>query len=103
MRSQFEARLIILGGATADDKTEPRQKLMALAESLGVAADIDLMGFMPNPYAYMGRARVFVLSSAWEGFGNVLVEALRLRLPRSQHRLSLRTVRESWPRAATVA
>ena len=40
-----------------------------------------LLGFMPNPYAYMARARVFVLSSAWEGFGNVLVEALACGCP----------------------
>ena len=39
------------------------------------------MGFMPNPYAYMARARVFALSSAWEGFGNVLVEALACGCP----------------------
>ena len=82
LRSRFEARLVILGGATADDKTGPRQQeLMALADSLGVAADIDLVGFMPNPYAYMARARVFALSSAWEGFGNVLVEALACGCP----------------------
>ena len=40
-----------------------------------------LLGFMPNPYAYMARSRVFALSSAWEGFGNVLVEALACGCP----------------------
>ena len=33
-------------------------------------------GAVANPYAYMSRARLFVLSSAWEGFPNVLTEAL---------------------------
>ena len=82
LRQRLDARLVILGGATADDKTESRQQdLLALAESLGVAADLDLVGFMANPYAFMARARVFALSSAWEGFGNVLVEALACGCP----------------------
>ena len=73
---------MILGGATADGKTEIRQQdLVALAEGLGVASDLCLLGFMPNPYAYMARARIFALSSAWEGFGNVLVEALACGCP----------------------
>jgi glycosyltransferase involved in cell wall biosynthesis len=82
LRARREARLVILGGATAEAKTEIRQQdLVALAESLGVAADLCLMGFMPNPYAYMARAKLFALSSAWEGFGNVLVEALACGCP----------------------
>jgi glycosyltransferase involved in cell wall biosynthesis len=82
LRATREARLVILGGATADAKTEVRQQdLVALAESLGVANDMCLLGFMPNPYAYMARSRVFALSSAWEGFGNVLVEAMACGCP----------------------
>jgi len=38
-------------------------------------------GFVENPFAFMGRASVFVLSSAWEGFGNVLAEALACGCP----------------------
>ena len=82
LRARREARLMILGGATADAKTELRQQdLLALADSLGVAQDLCLTGFVANPYAYMARARVFALSSAWEGFGNVLVEALACGCP----------------------
>ena len=82
LRATREARLVILGGATADGKTEIRQQdLVALAEGLGVASDICLLGFMSNPYAYMARSKVFALSSAWEGFGNVLVEALACGCP----------------------
>jgi glycosyltransferase involved in cell wall biosynthesis len=82
LRATQKARLVILGGATADGKTEVRQQdLLALAESLGVAADMQLLGFVSNPYAFMARSRVFALSSAWEGFGNVLVEAMASGCP----------------------
>ena len=40
-----------------------------------------MLGFIKNPYAYMTRAAVFALSSAWEGFGNVLVEAMAVGTP----------------------
>ena len=52
-----------------------------MAASLGVANDLDLPGFVANPYAYMARASLFVLSSRWEGFGNVLAEALACGCP----------------------
>ncbi|MEP7106626.1 MAG: glycosyltransferase [Ferruginibacter sp.] len=37
-----------------------------------------LMGFEPNPYKWMARCDVLILSSIYEGFGNVLVEAMAL-------------------------
>lgn len=37
---------------------------------------IKLLGFVDNPYSYIRAADLFVISSAWEGFGNVLVESL---------------------------
>ena len=54
---------------------------MVLAAELGIGCDVELPGFAPNPLAYMARAAVFVLSSTWEGFGNVLVEALACGCP----------------------
>jgi len=55
--------------------------LLALAHQLGVGNDVAFPGFVENPFAYMARASVFVLSSAWEGFGNVIVEALACGCP----------------------
>jgi len=69
------ARLMILG------EGEERPKLEALIQELGLDEDVSLPGFVDNPYAYMARAAVFVLSSAWEGFGNVLVEAMAVGTP----------------------
>ena len=50
--------------------------LKARVAELGLGDRVRFLGFRANPYAYMARAEVFVLSSLWEGFGNVLVEAM---------------------------
>jgi glycosyltransferase involved in cell wall biosynthesis len=68
-------RLVILG------EGNDRAPLEALAVKLGLKDDIDLPGFVTNPFAYMSKAALFVLSSAWEGFGNVLAEAMALGVP----------------------
>lgn len=75
LRKQRPARLVILGDG------RHRARLEALATELGVADDVALPGFTPNPYAWMARAELFVLSSAWEGSPNVLTEALALGTP----------------------
>lgn len=75
VRSQRPCRLLILGDG------RERSKLEALSRTLELRNDIDLLGFVPNPYAYMSRASVVALPSRWEGLGNVLVEALALGVP----------------------
>ncbi len=65
-----DVRLLILG------EGEERNELEKLIISLRLAKNVDLPGYVANPYAYMSRASVFVLSSSWEGFAVVLVEAL---------------------------
>ncbi len=69
------ARLIVLGEGRL------RAVLESLATELGVRARVALPGFDANPYAWMARAQLFVLSSAWEGSPNVLTEALALGVP----------------------
>ncbi len=75
VRSQRPARLVILGDGGK------RAALTALAQELGMSADVSMPGHVDNPYAYMARARLFVLSSRWEGSPNVLTEALALGTP----------------------
>lgn len=70
VRRKRPARLLILG------EGDERGALEALARELGVAEDVSLPGFLPNPHAFMRRVAVFVLSSAWEGLPNVLIEAM---------------------------
>ena len=70
LRARVRARLVILGEGVG------RQRLEKRVAELGLSGHVLMPGFHPNPYACMARARVFVLSSAYEGFPNVLVEAL---------------------------
>lgn len=69
------ARLVILG------EGRERKQLQDLARALDVDVDVDLSGWVANPYAYMARASVFVLSSIREGLSNVLIEALASGCP----------------------
>lgn len=75
LRAVLPARLIILGEGRL------RGALDVLAAKLGISEDVTLPGFVVNPYAWMSRASLFVLSSAWEGSPNVLTEALALGVP----------------------
>lgn len=75
LRRQRPARLLILGEGAA------RPELEQLIGELGLSSDIALLGFVTNPYAYMRRASLFVLSSHWEGLPTVLIEALACGAP----------------------
>ncbi|MCG8345898.1 MAG: glycosyltransferase [Chlorobiales bacterium] len=75
LRKRREARLMILGEGPL------RPELEALVETLDLKKDISLPGFIANPYAYMRCSALFILSSRWEGFGNVLVEAMACGTP----------------------
>ncbi|MEF8792419.1 glycosyltransferase [Thiohalorhabdus sp.] len=75
LRADRQARLVLVGQGGEWTALE------ALARELGVAGDVDLVGFRSNPYDYMGHASVLALSSRWEGLGFVLVEAMALGTP----------------------
>jgi len=75
LRQTQNARLLILG------EGELRPQLEALVAGLGLQDHARLPGFVDNPFAYLSRSALFVLSSAWEGFGNVLVEAMACGTP----------------------
>lgn len=69
------ARLVILG------EGPDRAALAELVNELGLRDVVALPGFVDNPYPYMSRAGLFVLSSRWEGLPTVLVEALYCGAP----------------------
>ena len=72
LRAVLPARLLVLG------EGEERNRLEALVRRLGLGADIDLAGYVANPYPAMAAADAFVLSSQREGLPTVLLEALAL-------------------------
>lgn len=75
LRERHPARLLLLG------EGPERNKLESLASTLGIHNDVALPGFISNPYAAFSRAALFVISSDYEGLGNVLIEALACGCP----------------------
>ena len=69
------AKLLILG------EGPDRAALEKLVIELGLSEAVEMPGFASNPYAYMARAAVYVLSSRWEGLPTVLIEALACGIP----------------------
>lgn len=77
VRAQYaDAPGLLLLGDGAD-----RASLEQLAHDLGVAAHVRFAGFCSNPFPFMRAARMLVLSSRYEGFGMVLLEAMALGTP----------------------
>ena len=68
-------RLIILG------EGGQRRQLEALVRELGIQDSVSLPGWSYNIFSFMSRASLFVLSSRYEGLGNVLIEALACGCP----------------------
>lgn len=75
VRSRRPARLVILGDGAA------RGHLQRLSRHLAIDADVEFAGYVDNPYAWMSRASLLVLSSRWEGLPGVLIEAMACGCP----------------------
>jgi glycosyltransferase involved in cell wall biosynthesis len=73
--SRRPARLVILGEGGY------RAELEQLVAQLGIGSDVDLPGFAGNPFAYMSKASLFVLSSKFEGLPGALIEAMACGTP----------------------
>ena len=69
------ARLIVLG----EGRLRPR--LLSLARELGIAEQVAFPGFRENPYAFLAKADLFVLSSRHEALPTVLIEAMACGCP----------------------
>ncbi len=77
-----DLKLVILG------EGELKDYLVGLSQELGLKTyvwdrdalsenfDVYFLGFQKNPFKFIARSKLFVFPSLWEGFGNVLVEAM---------------------------
>ncbi|MCT9809658.1 glycosyltransferase [Acidovorax sp. Be4] len=76
LRQHRAARLVILG------EGELRPELESLLRQLNLGTDtVQMPGFVPNPYAWLSRSSLFVLSSRREGLPGALIEAMACGTP----------------------
>ena len=75
LHKKMDARLIILG------EGERRSELEAIIQRLDIGKEVDLPGYVENPYSFMRQSKVFVLSSKWEGSPSVVIAALACGCP----------------------
>ena len=75
VKEKMDVRLLILG------EGEEEGDLKRLSRELGIDKDVYFHGFQENPYKYMKRSTIYVLSSLYEGFPNVLIEAMTCGVP----------------------
>lgn len=74
-KTKPNSRLLILGNGSQE------RMLNQTVSDLGLTEKIKLLPFQENPYPYLKRADIFLMSSRWEGFGNVFIMASALGLP----------------------
>lgn len=71
-RSDFMGRLVLVGTGSESEQ----ERVRGLIAELDLGWRVELAGFQPNPFPYIRHARALVLSSDFEGLGNVLIESL---------------------------
>jgi N-acetylgalactosamine-N,N'-diacetylbacillosaminyl-diphospho-undecaprenol 4-alpha-N-acetylgalactosaminyltransferase len=70
-----QLELLILGDG------ENMASLKSLAEELEISDTVHFLGFSSNPFKYISRSDLFVLSSETEGLPNAVIEALICKTP----------------------
>lgn len=75
VKTVSDAKLYILG------EGHLREPLVKLASDMGLSSNIEFMGFVEAPHAYVMNSSVFVLPSLYEGLGNVILESMSCGVP----------------------
>lgn len=75
LRKQQRCQLVIVGDG------EEMETIQQMVDECDYSNDIFLLGHRSNPFPYMQKAKVFALTSIYEGFGNVVVESLACGTP----------------------
>jgi len=73
--SKLKCKLVLLG------KGKDEKEIHALIKKYSLSDRVIVAGFHTNPYPWIKGARLLVVTSRYEGFGNVLVEAMSLGTP----------------------
>ena len=73
--SKLKCKLVLLG------KGKDEKEIHALIKKYSLSDRVIVAGFHTNPYPWIKNARLLVVTSRYEGFGNVLVEAMSLGTP----------------------
>lgn len=81
LRAMQQVRRVVPAHLWIVGEGPERPALENQIKQLGLTDCVRLVGFQKNPYQYMAAADVFVLSSLYEGFGNVIVEAMASGAP----------------------
>lgn len=74
-KENYNVKLVIIGNGELEEKTKK------LCNALNLDNKVIFTGFQINPHAIVKQCDVFVFSSIFEGFGNVIVDALALSKP----------------------
>lgn len=75
LRTATECRLAFVGTGSEQSRLIERARASPYGDAIA------FLGHQKNPYSFIRRSSVLALSSNWEGFGNVLVEAMALGIP----------------------
>jgi glycosyltransferase involved in cell wall biosynthesis len=75
LEKEPDAKLIIIGSGNND------VKLMKLINDLGIENRVLLTGFQKNPFKFIKKSQVYIMTSLFEGFPNALVEAMACGCP----------------------
>lgn len=74
-REKRPCKLMIIG------EGDERKNIEHLISKLPIGEDIKLMGYKSNPWKYLSKSNLLVMTSLWEGLGNVIIEAMYLGIP----------------------
>lgn len=74
-KSNIKMKLILVGDG------EEKENIIKLIKELELEEMVILAGFQANPYPFIKNAKLFVLSSEYEGLPTVLMESLALNTP----------------------
>lgn len=75
IKSNPKIQLLILG------KGDQEKTIFLKIKRLGIKNNVKLIGFAKNPYQFLRMSDIFIFSSEFEGFGNVIIEAMACSKP----------------------